>query len=251
MPPANNQSTSTTANGSTDSYSYDGNGDLLTMPQFASMSWDFVKDQLQATQTQVVTDGTGQRTFYIYDAAGQRVRKVTESANGAVSYERIYLGSFEVYREYGGTGVMTLERQTLHVMDDRQRIALVWNITEGSNGSPSQLVRYQFSNRILVPHVWNSTKVLKSSRTRSTTLTAVLPTRRATRASKRRRSAIDSPARSAMRRTGVLLPRCALLRALAGPLDGVRSGRHSGRDEFIRLRSRQSGAIYRPERIGG
>ncbi len=147
MPPANNQLTSTTANGSTDSYSYDGNGNLLTMPQFASMSWDF-KNQLQATQTQVVTDGTGPRTFYIYDAAGQRVRKVTESANGAVSYERIYLGSFEVYREYGGTGVMTLERQTLHVMDDRQRIALVENLTQGSDGSPSQLVRYQFSNHL-------------------------------------------------------------------------------------------------------
>ena len=41
------------------------------------MQWDF-KDQLQATARQVVNDGTPETTYYVYDAAGQRVRKVTE-----------------------------------------------------------------------------------------------------------------------------------------------------------------------------
>ncbi len=40
--------------------------------------------------------------------------------------ERVYLGGFEIYREYGGDGLeVTLERETLHIMDDKQRIALV------------------------------------------------------------------------------------------------------------------------------
>ncbi len=78
----------------------------------------------------------------------QRVRKVTESASGTIAYERIYLGSFELYRKYGSGGAITLERQTLHVMDDKQRISLVENLTQGSDGSPSQLVRYQFSNHL-------------------------------------------------------------------------------------------------------
>ena len=95
------------------------------------MQWDF-KDQLLMTQRQAVnasdTDGTqhqGERTYYVYDAAGQRVRKTTESAAGIKTKERFYLGGFEVYREYDAGGNVTLERETLHVMDDKQRVALV------------------------------------------------------------------------------------------------------------------------------
>ena len=51
--------------------------------------------------------GTPETTYYVYDAAGQRVRKVTErqTAPGATPTrmkERIYLGGFEIYREYDG-----------------------------------------------------------------------------------------------------------------------------------------------------
>ncbi len=41
-------------------------------------------------------------------------------------YERIYLGGFEVYREYNGNGTaVELERETLHILDDTQRVAMV------------------------------------------------------------------------------------------------------------------------------
>ena len=147
VPPANNRLTSSTANGVKDSYTYDAHGNILTMPQLVSMVWDF-KDQLQATQTQIVNDGPGPQTYYVYGASGQRIRKVTESASGTIAYERIYLGGFEVYREYGSGGTITLERQTLHVMDDKQRVSLVENLTQGTDGSPAQLIRYQFSNHL-------------------------------------------------------------------------------------------------------
>ena len=96
------------------------------------MQWDF-KDQLQATARQVVERRQRRRrTYYVYDAAGQRVRKVTERQNGTRKNERIYLGGFEVYREYDGDGIdVSLERETLHVMDDKQRIALVETRTRG------------------------------------------------------------------------------------------------------------------------
>ena len=89
-------------------------------------------------------------TYYVYDAAGQRVRKVTETQTGAISKERIYLGGFEVYREYS-SGVVTLERESLHVMDDKQRIALVetQTIKDQSQSLMLQpLVRYQLSNHL-------------------------------------------------------------------------------------------------------
>ena len=88
--------------------------------------------------------------YYVYDAAGQRVRKVIESQNGIRRKERIYLGGFEIYREYGGNGAtVMLARESLGVMDDQQRIALV-EIQVIANGNlvdvPLPLQRYQLGN---------------------------------------------------------------------------------------------------------
>ena len=111
---------------STSGDGYDAHGNMLRMPQLSEMRWN-ERDQLQMTQRQAVNasdaDGTerqGERTWYVYDASGQRVRKVTERANGQLKDERIYLGGFEVYRR---AGTDELVRETLHIMDDRQRIA--------------------------------------------------------------------------------------------------------------------------------
>jgi RHS repeat-associated protein len=157
-----NRLSSTTIGSTTETYStngdgYDAHGSMLRMPQLQIMQWDF-KDQLQMTQRQAVnsndTDGLqhqGERTYYVYDASGQRVRKVTERQNDTRKDERIYLGGFEVYREYDGTGnAVTLERETLHVMNDKQRIVLVETktITNPTDDSPTQLTRYQFGDHL-------------------------------------------------------------------------------------------------------
>ena len=112
-------------------YTHDAHGNMTSMPHLSQMQWDF-QDQLQATSKQVVNNGgTPETTYYVYDAGGQRVRKVTErqAAVGQTPMrkkERIYLGGFEIYREYENDGAtIALERETLHIMDDKQRIALV------------------------------------------------------------------------------------------------------------------------------
>jgi RHS repeat-associated protein len=155
---SSNRLSSTTIGGSTDAYStagngYDVHGNMLHMPQLQIMQWDF-KDRLQMTQRQRVNnddvDGVqhqGERTYYVYDSSGQRARKVTESASSATIKERIYLGSFEIYREYTGANA-GLERQTLHVMDDKQRIALVESRNDVDDGTPTQLIRYESDNHI-------------------------------------------------------------------------------------------------------
>jgi RHS repeat-associated protein len=116
------------------------------MAHLQAMAWDF-KDQLQR-----VALGGGGTAYYVHDAAGQRTRKVVESQNGARQKERLYLGGFEIYREFGGNGSdIVLERESLHVMDDKRRIALVESeIIE--NGirinviDPTQ--RYQLDNHL-------------------------------------------------------------------------------------------------------
>jgi RHS repeat-associated protein len=132
----------------TEAYAYDLHGNTTTMPHLTRMQWDF-KDHLRATSRQVVNGGSAETTYHVYDADGQRVRKVTERRNGTRRSARTYCGGFEVYREYDGGGGVTLERQALHVMDDKQRIALVETRTEGTEpGVPERLIRYQFSDHL-------------------------------------------------------------------------------------------------------
>ena len=59
--------------------------------------------------------------------------------------------AFEIYREYGSGGSVTLERETLHVMDDKQRIALVETQTVDNGAavpSPTPAQRYQLANHL-------------------------------------------------------------------------------------------------------
>jgi RHS repeat-associated protein len=156
-----NRLSSTAVGGRTETYSYDGSagldGLMTKMPQLSFLQWDY-KDQLQTTSRQVIQNGgTPETTWYVYDGSGQRVRKITErQSTGGQSTggqkptrmkERIYLGVFEIYREYENDGsTVSLERETLHVMDDKQRIALVETRTQGTDDAPEQLMRYQFGN---------------------------------------------------------------------------------------------------------
>jgi len=132
-------------------YSHDAHGNMTAMPHLQVMQWDF-KDQLYMTRRQAVNpqddEGSqrqGERTYYIYDSAGQRVRKVTVLASDQLHDDRIYLGPFEIYHRYGANPVI---RETLHIADDTKRIALIETRTHGNDGSPAQFIRYQFANHL-------------------------------------------------------------------------------------------------------
>src|ERR1035437_5279627 len=156
-----NRLTKTTVSGSqplNEPYTHDLHGNMTTMPHLQAMEWAS-KDQLNMTLRQAVnsddTDGKQhqeERTYYVYDAAGQRARKTTESSAGVKTKERLYLGGFELYREYDGGGKVTLARETLHLMDDKKRVALVETKTVDPSVSastlPSTSTRYQFDNHL-------------------------------------------------------------------------------------------------------
>src|SRR5260221_6969761 len=126
------------------------------MPHLQSMEWDY-RDQLRTNARQKVNGGTPETTWYVYDGGGKRVRKVTDNAAdaGAIPLrkaERIYLSGFEMYREYKADGTAKrLEREALHVMDDKQRVAMVETLTiENGDGinNPVPLQRIQFGNHL-------------------------------------------------------------------------------------------------------
>jgi RHS repeat-associated protein len=123
-PPGSNRLASTRVGQSAGDYGHDTAGNMTRMPHLAALLWDF-KNQLHATRRQVAHAGQGETTYYLYDSAGQRVRKVTERASGSRLHERLYLGGLEIFRKYDSVGGCKLERETLHVMDGRRRLALV------------------------------------------------------------------------------------------------------------------------------
>ncbi|HEX5151230.1 MAG TPA: SpvB/TcaC N-terminal domain-containing protein [Parafilimonas sp.] len=140
-------------------YDYDAHGNMIVtgvgiskkgMPHLSRMDWNF-KDELFATAQTVMNAGTPATTFYVYDAGGIRVRKITngQSINTKIE-ERIYLGGYEIYRSYNNDGTTKLERQTLHVMDDKSRIAMVETKTTGDDNTTKDkaYIHYQYSNHL-------------------------------------------------------------------------------------------------------
>ncbi|MFC5926486.1 SpvB/TcaC N-terminal domain-containing protein [Micromonospora vulcania] len=125
-------------------YPHDAHGNITGMSHLPLMRWDY-RDRLCAVAQQVVNDGLPEITYYVYDSAGQRVRKVTDTSGGDRKSERSYLGDYEIYREYGAAGAVSHERETLQVSDDKRRIALVETAT--TPAAPPRL-RFQFGNHL-------------------------------------------------------------------------------------------------------
>ena len=124
-------------------YTHDDHGNMTSMPHLAVMRWDHADHLISADL------GGGGTVHFTYDSTGQRVRKV--HVHGGFREERIYLGGFEVYRKHNAsTGDTTLVRETLHVMDDQSRVALIDTKTSiaGPASTPVSLLRYQVANHL-------------------------------------------------------------------------------------------------------
>jgi RHS repeat-associated protein len=103
-------------------YVYDANGNLVGENADRHFEWDY-SDRMRAYSTQAGNAPPSLHAHYLYDAAGQRVTKLVRRQGGA--YEvMIYIdGLFEHHRRIQGK--KTEQNNTLHVMDNQSRIALV------------------------------------------------------------------------------------------------------------------------------
>ena len=132
-----------------DTYAHDVHGSMTAMPSIpGGLTWD-PQDRLQKTDHQ-----GGGVTYYVYDSAGMRVRKVHLNQAATTSKERYYLGPWETYREttdLQGTPTLDQERETLHVHTPAGAVVLletktVENATALQN--PTTHHRYQHSNHL-------------------------------------------------------------------------------------------------------
>ncbi|MBK8251151.1 MAG: RHS repeat-associated core domain-containing protein [Polyangiaceae bacterium] len=124
---------------------------MVAMPHLANVEYT------HSDQMRVADLGGGGTAYYAYDAGGERVRKVIQRI-GTTREERIYLGGWELYRKrQGANQEVVLERETLHLMDDTRRIAMVETKTIDADVSGTlpivPRIRYQYSNHLDSAHL--------------------------------------------------------------------------------------------------
>jgi RHS repeat-associated protein len=123
-------------------YTYDAHGNQLAMEHLSAMNWNFL-DQLQS-----VAINTTQTAYYQYSGDGQRIRKVIVNSDGSKK-ERLYIDQIEIYSQYNSSEILTLQRESFHIMDNKRRIVLVdFPLSVGSSAMTNPLIRYQYSNQI-------------------------------------------------------------------------------------------------------
>ncbi|MDZ7961970.1 MAG: SpvB/TcaC N-terminal domain-containing protein [Aulosira sp. DedQUE10] len=103
-------------------YGYDDNGNLINESTARHFEWDH-GDRLKVFCTQTGNAEPSVHAHYLYDASGQRVKKLVRKQGGQVEVTVYIDGMFEYHRLVQGGSI--LENNTLHMMDDQQRIALV------------------------------------------------------------------------------------------------------------------------------
>ena len=217
-------------------YLHDAHGNMTRMPHLGgadpspNLYWDH-RDQLQRT------DRGGGTAYYVYDAAGQRVRKVWEKPADIVE-ERIYLGGFEIYRR------RRQGAQSARAGDSARHGRQAARRPSGDSHARHGGRRRRVGAACPLPATATTsvrpcsswTIKHRSSPTRSTRPTAARPTRPSQPDETPKRYRFTGKERD--EETGFGLPR-ALLRSVARTVDERRPGRDGRRSESLLLRPEQ------------
>ncbi|MEQ1619806.1 MAG: SpvB/TcaC N-terminal domain-containing protein [Methylococcales bacterium] len=108
------------APGNNQTHFYDANGNMIRENTERHFEWDQA-DRMKVFCTQTGTSKPSVYALYLYDASGQRVKKLVWK--GGDYSTTTYLGdAFEHHQEVTPAG--TQQNNSLHVMDDKQRIAI-------------------------------------------------------------------------------------------------------------------------------
>ncbi|WP_210570625.1 SpvB/TcaC N-terminal domain-containing protein [Streptomyces sp. GESEQ-4] len=102
-------------------YTYDPNGNLTAETTSRHFAWNH-SDQLVTFATRTAAAEPSVHAHYLYDATGLRVKKLVRRQGGAVEVTHYLDDAFEHHR---WTGPRPGTNNHVHVMDDRQRVALI------------------------------------------------------------------------------------------------------------------------------
>ncbi|KAF2210000.1 hypothetical protein CERZMDRAFT_7770, partial [Cercospora zeae-maydis SCOH1-5] len=128
-------------------YAYDKSGNMISMPHMSKADWD-VSNQMRSSALQVTTSGIPETTWYVYNSAGQRVRKITERSRDSATEtarklsEHVYVDEYDLYQEYSGLGNVQKSCESVRVDEDNSPTVIV----EYWSHLSKPLMRFQFKN---------------------------------------------------------------------------------------------------------
>ncbi|KAB8220806.1 SpvB-domain-containing protein [Aspergillus novoparasiticus] len=151
----NNKLVSTTVGSATDSYKYVGDAGLngcMTYLAGYSLTWDY-NNRLRSFSTQrVKKGGMPERTWYIYNSQGKRVRKVTVRDTGTRLKQTLYLPFCDISTTYAGDGLLLARKTTSTSVGDLSNASSPMAVVETKDGRDIEnkvyLVRYQISENL-------------------------------------------------------------------------------------------------------
>jgi RHS repeat-associated protein len=125
-------------------YLYDDGGNLVQENTSRHFEWDH-SDRMRAYRTQPGNAEPSVYAQYLYDSAGQRTKKLVRKQGGKVEVTVYVDGLFE-YQSITNAGSVQ-KNNTLHVMDNQSRIALL-RVGNPFSGDSTPAVQYQFGDHL-------------------------------------------------------------------------------------------------------
>jgi RHS repeat-associated protein len=140
---ANNRLRSLKIGQTTFPYLFDVNGNMVSETTSRHFQWNYA-DQMKVFRTQVEGAEPSLYAHYLYDSAGQRVKKLVRKQAGQIEVTHYVDNTFEHHRL---AGAQAGENNHVHVLDDKQRVALV-RIGPPQSGDAAPAIQFHFSDHL-------------------------------------------------------------------------------------------------------
>lgn len=130
------------------SHTFDSNGNLTREFTNRHFSWDCADRMIAFADRPTAASPASKEAAYLYDSGGQRIKKLVRQQTGEVETATYIDGIFEHHR-WSKLGQPTIENNTLHVMDNQSRIAMVRvGDAFSGDGAPNVPVKYHLGDHL-------------------------------------------------------------------------------------------------------
>ncbi len=149
LAPGSNRLATVTIGQTPSTYRYDPSGNLIQENASRFFEWDYA-NRLRVFRTQAGAAEPSVHAHYLYDAGGQRVKKLVRKQGGQLEVTVYIDGIFEHHRRVQGSA--TQENNSLHVLDNQSRIALV-RVGDPFSDDSTPAVKYHLGDHLGSSHL--------------------------------------------------------------------------------------------------